>query len=130
MGCTTRRDGGRGSSRACALIKWSEDRSSAVPAAPRTLLEAVRDEVGRLNRTPRKGEDVIVAVTVFTWDRTWMGRRKVGVELAGRTRSGQLLWAGLASLRLSTQYASSAADGEDVLVARQLVDKLRKELGL
>jgi hypothetical protein len=93
-------------------------------------MEALRDEIGRLNQTPRQGEDVGVGVVVFFHDRRWFGRREIGIEVTGRKRSGELVWAGVARLSPSESYATSAADGEEILVARELATRLRKELGL
>src|SRR5436190_869500 len=39
------------------LLKWDEVHSSVAPGAPAALLQAIRDEVGRLNQRPSSGED-------------------------------------------------------------------------
>jgi hypothetical protein len=112
------------------LLKWSEAHSSAVPVAPPALLEIVRDELGRLNAVSRSGADVQVGVTIFRCERRWFGRREIGIEVAGRSGEGALVWAGVVTLSPSSAFARTAADSDEVLVARELVARLRRELGL
>lgn len=113
------------------LVKWAEERSYVVREAPPAVLEAIRDEVGRVNRNARPGEDVYVSVGVFQWRTRWFGRApEVGVEVIGRDRAGQLLWVGTGIVRPSSDAPASLADTEETLVAREVARRLGKELGL
>jgi hypothetical protein len=112
------------------LIKWSAERSRAVNEAPPALLEVVRDEIGRLNRTPGEGEIVSLSVTVFEWKRRIFGLPpRVGYEIVGRDRAGQVLWLGQDRMVAPRNQALGLADTDEVLVAREIARKLRRELG-
>jgi len=54
---------------AIGLVQWQEDRSWACPQAPADLLQAIRDELGRLNQQYRAGENISLAVTVYRFDK-------------------------------------------------------------
>jgi hypothetical protein len=116
---------------AIGIVKWSEDRSSAVPSAPLDLLQAIRDEVGRANRSNRAGEAVYVSVTVFGWKRSLFSRTlEVGYEVVGRDRVGQVLWMGEDMVRPTRDFALNLAESDQQIAAREIGRKLRKELGL
>lgn len=112
------------------LIKWSEDRSRTTKDAPGGLLEAIRDEVGRLNQVQRAGGEVLVAVVVYRYQRGWFAGTVVSYEVLGRAPAGELLWAGVDSVRPGADMALSLSDSEEVIVAREVARRLRKELGL
>jgi hypothetical protein len=112
------------------LVKWSEEKSRAVKAAPSGLLDLVRDEVGRVNRASGDGETVFVSVTVFHWERRWFGRSPlVGVEVVGRDRAGQVIWMGEDRLAVPRQKALNLAEPDELLLAREVGRKLKLELG-
>jgi hypothetical protein len=113
------------------LIKWADGTSRAVPGAPPGLLQAVRDELGRINQTSRAGETVYVTVTVFRWERGFWSRvPEAGCEVTGRDSAGRALWIGEDIVRADPELARTLADGDELIVARELVRRLRKELGL
>jgi hypothetical protein len=113
------------------LIKWAAGTSRAPSGAPPEMLQAVRDELGRLNQTSRAGETTYVTVTVFRWERGfWSHVPEAGCEIAGRDGAGRALWIGEDTVRADPELAKTLADGEELIVARELVRKLRKELGL
>jgi hypothetical protein len=113
------------------LVKWDGDRSSSVAAAPRELLQAIRDEIGRLNRYQRAGEEVRLSVTVFEWRRAFFtGTPEVGYEVVGRDRAGQLLWMAEDVIHASSRLAVTLAEEHEQIVARELARRLKKELGL
>jgi hypothetical protein len=113
------------------LVKWSAATSRSIPDAPKTALEHVRDEVGRLNEKPRTGEPVFVTVTIFAWQRRWFDPApRVGYEVVGRDGAGQIIWMGEDTLVPLRELALDLTEPDDLLVARQVVRKLRLELGL
>lgn len=44
--------------KACGGARWDADRSGAATGAPADLLQAIRDEIGSLNQTASKADDV------------------------------------------------------------------------
>ena len=113
------------------LVKWAEDRSSCVPAAPAELLQAVRDELGKLNQLARPGDDVFVTVTVFRWDRGFIrSLSDVGYEVVGRDAGGRLLWTADDVVRVHPTDRRTLVEGDEAVVARVLARKLRTELQL
>lgn len=112
------------------LIKWAPDASLAVQTAPGGMLEAVRDELGRLNQNERDGSDVAVAVNIYRYEKPWFRPVQVDVEIVGRLPSGQLAWAGLHTVTPAKEPVVNAADSDGVIVARVVAARLRKELGL
>ena len=113
------------------LVKWSVARTRAVPEAPVGLLDLIRDEVGRVNARPRGGEVVFVTVAVFAWERRWFGRApRVGYEIVGRDRAGQVVWMGEDRLVVPRELALNLSEPDELLVAREIGRKLKAELGL
>jgi hypothetical protein len=95
------------------------------------LLQAVRDELGRVNQAERQGEEVRVAVVLVRYGRSgWLRRRTLVYEMCGRTAAGTLLWAAVDELRPSERFRSSVADSESVLLAREITSKFRAAMGL
>ena len=112
------------------LLKWSEDRSSAVGAAPADLLQCIRDGVGGLNHVARSGAPAFVTVSVYAYRKTWLGRPEAAYEIVGRDAKGQLLWAADDTVEARPGLAVTLVDTVSTLLARAVVAKLRKELGL
>jgi hypothetical protein len=113
------------------LLKWAEDKAEAVVAAPAGLLQAIRDEVGRLNQGARPGEEAYVTVTVFHWERGFFSRKATAsYEVVGRDRAGRLLWVADDRLTASREEATSLLEGDEAVVARRVAGKLQRELGL
>jgi hypothetical protein len=112
------------------LIKWAGDRSHAVAQAPPALLGLIRDEIGRVNRLSRDGETAFLTITVFEWTRRMFGRPpRVGYEVVGRDRAGQVLWLGQERLVVPRERALDLAETDELLVAREIGRKLGAELG-
>jgi hypothetical protein len=112
------------------LVKWRSDKSQAVKGAPPLLLDLIRDEVGRVNRKAADGETAYVEVTVYEWNRRWFGRPpRVGYEVVGRDRAGQILWLAEDRFAVPRDRAVTAADADELIVAREVGRKLVLELG-
>jgi hypothetical protein len=76
------------------------------------------------------GETVFVSVAVFEWKKRWFGLApRVGYEVVGRDRAGQIIWMGEDRMIAPRKLAAHAAEGDEVVVARELGRKLRAELG-
>jgi hypothetical protein len=112
------------------LLKWMEDRSSAVGAAPADLLQCIRDGMGGLNHVARSGAPTFVTVSVYGYRKTWSGRPEAAYEIVGRDAKGELLWAADDTVEARPELATSLVDTASTLLARAVVAKLRKELGL
>jgi hypothetical protein len=111
------------------LIKWSEHQSQSVKEAPAGLLNVIRDEIGRVNRGAGDDETVFVSVTVFRWERGFFGRApRVGYEVIGRDRAGQVMWLGLDRVVVPRERALNLAETDELLLAREVGRKLRAEL--
>lgn len=111
-------------------LKWDEDRSSTVAGAPAGLLQAMRDEVGRVNQRARAGGDAHLAVTVYRYrPEGFLSRSRVEYEAAARDEKGALLWAVEDVIEPSPDKAESLADDEASLIARELARKVRAEFG-
>jgi hypothetical protein len=111
------------------LIKWSERQSKSVREAPAGLLDLIRDEIGRVNRGAVDGETVFVSVTVFCWERRFFGRSpRVGFEVIGRDRAGQVIWLALDRVVVPRERARNLAESDELLLAREVGRKLRAEL--
>ena len=67
------------------LLKWDQDHSSVAPGAPPSLLQSIREEVGRLNQRPASGDDLLLTCTVYLY-RTggWFSNPKAHYELVAR----------------------------------------------
>jgi hypothetical protein len=112
-------------------MKWSVDGSRTVPGAPADLLELIRDEVGRVNANPRRGEVVFVTVTVFEWERRFFGRApRIGYEIVGRDRAGQIIWMGEDRFVAPRESALNLSEPDELLVAREVGRRTKTELGL
>jgi hypothetical protein len=112
------------------LVKWSEERSRSVEGSPAGVLDLIRDEVGRVNRGNVLGETVYVNVVVYMWRERWFGRgARVGYEIVGRDRAGQIIWLGEDRVSVVREKAANLAEGDEVLLAREVGRKLSAELG-
>lgn len=113
------------------LLKWDQDHSFAVSDAPAGLLQALRDEVGRVNHHRGQGPDLFLTATIYSYDRGgWFTDPSAKCELVARDRSGQVRWAADDALVVRRELAQTLVDSDDTLVARELVRKLREEFGI
>lgn len=108
------------------LLKWDTDHSWAVADAPPDLLDQVREEVGQVNQQSRKGEDLTLAVTVYRFKKQGFLTNPVGYfELVARNREGQAVWIALDQVKSTQSLATSLADSDSQIMARELRCKLR-----
>jgi hypothetical protein len=112
------------------LVKWSPAQPRSVADAPPTLAGVIREEIGRVNRGWHEGETVFVTVAVFEWERRLFGRGpRVGYELVGRDPAGQVVFLAEDRMASPRESAVNLAETDEILVAREIGRKLRKELG-
>lgn len=112
------------------LLKWDAEHSSAVPDAPSDLLDGVREEVGRVNQPPGKGEDLFLTVTVYRYKRQGFLTNPVGYfELVARDAKGQPIWMALDQIKTSQSLAESLADSDSRIMGRELHRKIRQSFG-
>ncbi len=111
------------------LVRWEE--GWACPEAPAGLLQAMRDELGRLNQRPRAGQNVWLAVTVYRFDRAgmWSGPNAY-YELVARDPWGHLVWAADDKIEAQTNLARTLADTSSAIIGREVLRKVRQQLGL
>jgi hypothetical protein len=111
---------------ALGLVKWDSDRAAGNQSGRATFLDLIREELGRVNQAGRQGEEARVSVTLLGFERRGVRRRlTLRYEFVGRTRSGTLLWAAYDELEPSEEFRSSAADDEELLLARAITAKFR-----
>lgn len=116
---------------AVGTIKWSQKDSKVVSAAPSDLLQALRDEAGRLNQAERVGENVWLTVSVYSWSTPmFTSTPRACVEVVGRDRAGQVVWMGQGKVIADARYADGLADSAAEIVAKEIVRRLRGELHL
>ena len=108
------------------LLKWDPEHSWAVADAPTDLLDQVREEVGQVNQAPDKGEDLTLAVTVYRFKKQGFLTNPVGYfELVARNREGQAVWIAMDQVKSTQSLATSLADSDSQVMARELRRKLR-----
>jgi hypothetical protein len=113
-----------------AMLKWDQDHSAAAPGAPPGLLQAIRDEVGRLNQQPAKGEDFFLTVTVYSYDRGgWFSEPSAAIELVARDGKGRAAWVADDQVTVRPELAQTLADSEEMVLAREITRKVRQEFG-
>ena len=108
------------------LLKWDPDHSWAVTDAPTDLLDQIREEVGQVNQVPRKGEDLSLAVTVYRFKKQGFLTSPVGFfEMVARNREGKAVWIALDQVKSTQSLATSLADSDSQIMARELRRKIR-----
>jgi hypothetical protein len=113
------------------LIHWDENKSFTVREAPRELLQAIRDEVGRLNQEARAGEDSTLAVTVYRFTKGGFWNPPTAYcELVARDVRGQVVWAVDDMIEAAPRLARTLADPPSAIIAREILRKLRRQLRL
>lgn len=112
-------------------IKWDEDRSRNSPGAPADLLQNLRDELGRLNQAAGAGPNLYLAVTVGGYHRGGIfSRPSADLELVVRDGAGRMLWAATGPVAVNPALTESMADSHSVLIAREVLLRMRRELRL
>jgi hypothetical protein len=113
-----------------SLLKWDSDHSSAVPGAPVGLLQAIRDELGRMNQRSATGESLTLAVTVYGYDRGgWFSPPSAAYELVARNANGQAVWFAEDEVSAPPELAHTLADPAELMLAREIGRKVRLEFG-
>ena len=108
------------------LLKWDPEHSWAVADAPTDLLDQVREEVGQVNQASHKGEDLTLAVTVYRFKKQGFLTNPVGYfELVARNREGQAVWIAMDQVKSTQSLATSLADSDSQVMARELRRKIR-----
>jgi len=112
------------------LVQWDEDRSWAVPEAPRRLLQDIRDQLGKLNQKAGLGENIGVAITVYRWEPAGTWRKATAhYEMVARDRSGKALWAVDDTVRAMEDLALSLVDTPSEIIAREILRRVRGQFG-
>jgi hypothetical protein len=113
------------------FLKWDQERSSAEPGAPAALLQALRDEIGRLNQRPANGDDLLLTVTVYLYrGGGWFSQPKAHYELVARNQAGKAVWVADDEVVARSELARSLADPEEAVVAREIARRIRQAFGL
>jgi hypothetical protein len=114
-----------------ALLRWDQDHSSTAPGAPPGLLQNIRDELGRFNQRSIRGEDLVLVVTVYAYDRGgWFSDPSVSYELVARNQKGQAVWVADDEVAVRAELATTLIDSDELLLARDIARKMRQEFGL
>ena len=112
------------------LLKWDPDHSSAVPSAPPGLLQAIRDDLGRLNQRVATGDSLSQVVTVYGYDREgWVSPPSAAYELVARNAGGQVVWCAEDEVSAAPELAKTLADAPELILAREIGRKVRVEFG-
>jgi len=113
------------------LVQWQEERSWAIPEAPLDLLQSVRDELGRLNQRAGAGENILVAVTVYRFEKagTW-SKPTAYYEMVARDLHGKVVWAVDDKVRATEALAQSLVEAPSSIIAREILRKLREQFGI
>jgi len=111
------------------LVKW-DSRSSADQSAPKELLQAVRDEVGRINQRDPGPVNVRLTLEILRYARRFGGRGAGEFTAVARNQRGQMVWALADSVQPDESERQTAAESDAEVAARSLGKRLRLGLGL
>jgi hypothetical protein len=113
------------------IVQWQEEQGWACPQAPADLLQAIRDELGRLNQQYRAGENISLAVTVYRFDKGAILRKPTAhYELVARDPRGQVVWAADDKIEATENLSRSLADTSSAMISREVLRKVREQLGI
>lgn len=113
------------------LLKWNNEASCAVTDAPPELLDAIRDNIGKLNQKDRKGEPLSVAVNVYRFKKQGFMTNPVAFfEIVARTKDGKTAWIVLDQVKPTQELAESMADSNSAIIGREVYRKMREEFNL
>jgi hypothetical protein len=113
------------------LLRWDTSRSFAVGDAPVDLLQSIRDEIGRLNQRPGVGEDLLLAVTVYHFEKAGLWNGPVAdYELVARDMRGRVVWAVDDKIEAREVLAQALTDPPSAIIAREILRKLRRQFSL
>jgi hypothetical protein len=117
--------------RSWGLLRWDASKSFVVSDAPSDLLQAIRDEVGRLNESSRLGEDLALAVTVYRFRRAALWHAPAAYyELVARDMWGRVVWALDDKIEAREELAQTLVDPPSAIIAREILRKLRRQFSL
>ena len=112
---------------AVGLVQWWEEQSWAWPESPADLLQSIRDELGRLNQSYRRGENIALAVTVYRFEKGGIWARPTAFyEVVVRDLRGQVVWAADDKIEARANLARSLADSPSTIIAREVLRKVRQ----
>ena len=113
------------------LLRWDTSRSFAVSDAPGDLLQTIRDEIGRLNQRSGGGEDLVLAVTVYHFEKAGLWNGPVAdYELVARDMGGRVVWAVDDKIEAPEALAQALTDPPSAIIAREILRKLRRQFSL
>ena len=113
------------------LLRWDTSRSFAVNDAPGDLLQTIRDEIGRLNQRSGGGEDLVLAVTVYHFEKAGLWNGPVAdYELVARDMGGRVVWAVDDKIEALEALAQALTDPPSAIIAREILRKLRRQFSL
>ncbi len=113
------------------LLKWDENHSTAASGSPTTLLQSIREEVGRVNQRPTSGDDLFLTCTVYLYcGGGWFSDPKAHYELVARDKAGKAQWVADDEVTARLDLARSLADSEEAIIAREIARKIRQAFGL
>jgi hypothetical protein len=113
------------------LLRWDTSRSFAVSDAPGDLLQTIRDEIGRLNQRSGGGEDLVLAVTVYYFEKAGFWNGPVAdYELVARDMGGGVVWAVDDKIEALEALAQALTDPPSAIIAREILRKLRRQFSL
>lgn len=113
------------------LMRWDESKSSAAISAPGDLLQAIRDEMGRVNQAAPAGDDIVLAVTVYRFTKGGIWDVPTAFyELVARDMRGQVVWAADDKIEAREALAQSLVDPPSAIIAREILRKVRRQFRL
>lgn len=113
------------------LLKWDQDHSTAASGAPATLLQNIRDEIGRLNQRSAVGDDLVLTCTIYLFrGGGWFSDPSAHYELVARNAAGKAVWVADDEIVAKPELARTLADPDDLIIAREIARKLRSAFGM
>lgn len=113
------------------LLKWDADSSFAVTDAPPELLDAIRENIGKLNQKDRKGESLSLSVTVFKFKKQGFLTNPVAFfEIVARTKDGKAAWVVIDHVKSTQELAQGLSDTDSAIVGREVFRMMREEFNL
>jgi hypothetical protein len=95
------------------------------------LLQTIRDEVGRLNQRAQKGDDLLLTVNVYSYQKGGLfSDPRANYELVARDKKGRAVWVADDEVVARGELAQTLVDSEDTVMAREIVRKVRESFAL
>lgn len=113
------------------LLKWDAENSYAVTDAHPELLDAIRDNIGKLNQKDRKGDPLMVTVTVYKFKKQGFVTNPVAFfEIVARTKDGKAAWVVMDRVKSTQELAQGLTDTDSLIIGREVYRKMREEFNL